>query len=370
MRKPTKTQSQKLLWEILNAAPSRAPIEEVLQTRAIQGFVNPDNTILWGRCLGADRSMYDISIDLTTHGGQGFTRQRKGKPGQPTLRCTCPSRRFPCKHEHALMYLFVNGDCVQQESTALAFVERRRQRQKKFALEHVHCSTIFADAVRGTLLFFDEESSKAAQGEVRDVLEDQLLLPIEDDRDATATQAFMTILTAARIARAHLSSERRWRKEAKMITRAEVELEDGLRHLTWSMLKQDKGRATLRASLQRASDDRVLHATTHELGGGGSAEHVDRAEKTYRVCDLLVDLLELAGPLLAESVEDLVTLHRLGDLFALVMERTGCWWVNRLLYLRVLFEAGRGPHERWRKMDEPALLELLKSLDDKVALTA
>lgn len=52
------------------------------------------DTLLWGRCQGSGREPYQVSVDLTG----------------PAYRCSCPSRKFPCKHAIALLLLWVHGD--------------------------------------------------------------------------------------------------------------------------------------------------------------------------------------------------------------------------------------------------------------------
>jgi hypothetical protein len=50
-------------------------------------------TLLWGKCQGSGRTPYQVSVDLTG----------------PAVRCSCPSRKFPCKHGLALMLLWIDG---------------------------------------------------------------------------------------------------------------------------------------------------------------------------------------------------------------------------------------------------------------------
>jgi hypothetical protein len=50
-------------------------------------------TLLWGKCQGSGKTPYQVSVDLTG----------------PTFRCSCPSRKFPCKHAIALLLLWVDG---------------------------------------------------------------------------------------------------------------------------------------------------------------------------------------------------------------------------------------------------------------------
>jgi hypothetical protein len=48
---------------------------------------------LWGRCQGSGKEAYQVCVDLT----------------EPAYRCSCPSRKFPCKHALALLMLWANG---------------------------------------------------------------------------------------------------------------------------------------------------------------------------------------------------------------------------------------------------------------------
>ena len=56
-----------------------------------------DARAVWGRCLGSGAEPYDTMVDHTLTGaGSGW-------------RCTCPSRRQPCKHALALLLRWVRG---------------------------------------------------------------------------------------------------------------------------------------------------------------------------------------------------------------------------------------------------------------------
>lgn len=66
-----------------------------LSAKAARGLMGPsqwpllgaDDASVWGECQGSGAKPYQTSVDL-----QG-----------PAFRCTCPSRKFPCKHGLALM---------------------------------------------------------------------------------------------------------------------------------------------------------------------------------------------------------------------------------------------------------------------------
>ena len=52
------------------------------------------DALIWGRCQGSGSTPYQVTVDLTG----------------PTFTCSCPSRKFPCKHGLALLMLWVEGD--------------------------------------------------------------------------------------------------------------------------------------------------------------------------------------------------------------------------------------------------------------------
>src|SRR5664279_3143822 len=54
------------------------------------GYAHP---LLWGACRGAGSTPYSVVVDVS----------------EPSYRCSCPSRKFPCKHVLALLYLWAEG---------------------------------------------------------------------------------------------------------------------------------------------------------------------------------------------------------------------------------------------------------------------
>lgn len=53
---------------------------------------NADDTVFWAECAGSGKNPYRTSVDFSL------------SAEQPTSRCSCPSRQFPCKHALGLMY--------------------------------------------------------------------------------------------------------------------------------------------------------------------------------------------------------------------------------------------------------------------------
>lgn len=65
----------------------------VLKKKFIKLHVSADGDLLFGECQGSGKVPYQCSVDFA-------------RPEQPTSRCSCPSRQFPCKHCLGLMYAF------------------------------------------------------------------------------------------------------------------------------------------------------------------------------------------------------------------------------------------------------------------------
>lgn len=60
----------------------------------IQLQIDAEQSILFGQCAGSGKEPYNVSCDFA-------------RADQPTYRCSCPSRQFPCKHSVGLMFAYV-----------------------------------------------------------------------------------------------------------------------------------------------------------------------------------------------------------------------------------------------------------------------
>lgn len=88
MGRPTVAQALALAPDGRSAATA-----ERLATPAPWSAAGHDERAAWGACRGSGRAPYQVSVD--TWG--------------PAYRCTCPSRKFPCKHALALLLLWARG---------------------------------------------------------------------------------------------------------------------------------------------------------------------------------------------------------------------------------------------------------------------
>jgi SWIM zinc finger len=81
---------------------------------------NDDGTLVFGLCKGSGKQPYELSMDLATGGDR------------PTLRCSCPSHQFPCKHQIGLMLAFVaNGAAFPVQAPPAALLEKRAKLAEK-----------------------------------------------------------------------------------------------------------------------------------------------------------------------------------------------------------------------------------------------
>jgi len=74
--------------------------------------------LLWGLCAGSGAHPYQVIVDLSV----------------PAYRCSCPSRKFPCKHALGLLLNWANGNVPDESAPsdfARAWQEEREARAKK-----------------------------------------------------------------------------------------------------------------------------------------------------------------------------------------------------------------------------------------------
>ncbi|MEU6037354.1 SWIM zinc finger family protein [Actinomadura sp. NPDC047616] len=105
--------------QVLGLAPDAA------SAKAAAGVARPskwsgtgaDGEAVWGECKGSGKSVYRACVDLT----------------EPAFRCTCPSRKFPCKHGLGLLLLWSDGTVGggARPEWAAEWVGRRRAQAEK-----------------------------------------------------------------------------------------------------------------------------------------------------------------------------------------------------------------------------------------------
>ncbi|MBM7367182.1 SWIM zinc finger family protein [Gordonia hydrophobica] len=76
-------------------------------------------SLLWGSCQGSGKKPYQVSIDLVG----------------PAYKCSCPSRKFPCKHAIALLLLWSDGAVGEGETAdhTAEWADTRARRSERVA---------------------------------------------------------------------------------------------------------------------------------------------------------------------------------------------------------------------------------------------
>ena len=106
--------------QVIALAPdsSSASAGKSLASPAKWTGLNADDRCLWGACAGSGANPYQVMVDLA----------------EPAFKCSCPSRKFPCKHGLALLFLFASQPAAfgsAARSTALIeWIEKRDGKQE------------------------------------------------------------------------------------------------------------------------------------------------------------------------------------------------------------------------------------------------
>jgi hypothetical protein len=108
--------------QIIALAPDAASAKagRSLATAAKWQNVGQDERALWGECQGSGAKPYQTVIDLN----------------EPAFKCSCPSRKFPCKHALGLFLLTANQPATAKSAAAPAWAaewlaKRDTQAQRK-----------------------------------------------------------------------------------------------------------------------------------------------------------------------------------------------------------------------------------------------
>lgn len=79
-----------------------------------------DGTFYLGECTGSGKNNYITTADFID-------------PAQPVLRCSCPSRQFPCKHGLALLYEILSGKDFTPCDIPGDILQKREKKQARTA---------------------------------------------------------------------------------------------------------------------------------------------------------------------------------------------------------------------------------------------
>ncbi|HHC73610.1 MAG TPA: hypothetical protein ENK78_00860, partial [Thiothrix sp.] len=114
----------KPIWssdQVNQLAPDTASIKAAkkLNKPAKWPLLGVSENTLWGECQGSGKKPYQTIIDFA----------------EPAFKCSCPSRKFPCKHGLALAFIYAEQNHAVTQSQPPAWVsdwlEKRQQKQAK-----------------------------------------------------------------------------------------------------------------------------------------------------------------------------------------------------------------------------------------------
>src|SRR5215207_3656142 len=93
--------------QILKMAPDAASAAAGKKLGAPKGWsdLGQSSESMWGKCQGS--AVYQVKIDLSNMG----------------YHCSCPSRKFPCKHVLGLLLLSVNAPATVSVAAAPEWVD-------------------------------------------------------------------------------------------------------------------------------------------------------------------------------------------------------------------------------------------------------
>jgi hypothetical protein len=98
-------------------SPRSLAAAEPLAVASRWAATGADDRVVWGRCRGSGAEPYDTTVDHV----------------DVAWRCTCPSRKLPCKHALALLLLWVRGGVGvgSRPESVVSWIESRDRRTSK-----------------------------------------------------------------------------------------------------------------------------------------------------------------------------------------------------------------------------------------------
>lgn len=141
--------------QILALAPdaSSAKAGSQLSTAAKWGNLGRMDGAIWGECQGSGKDPYRTGIDLT----------------EPAFKCSCPSRKFPCKHGLGLYLLLAAKPALFLDAAAPAWLDdwlgarQKRSEKKTQSLEQATPEQLAASAAQARKRE-DKRDAKVARG--------------------------------------------------------------------------------------------------------------------------------------------------------------------------------------------------------------
>src|SRR5512145_897060 len=109
--------------QIIALSPDAAAAKAAQELTTLRKWVTlgAGETALWGECQGSGAKPYQVSIDLTG----------------PAFKCSCPSRKFPCKHGIGLFLILAQQPGILTEKSpppwTIEWLSKRVEKEEKKA---------------------------------------------------------------------------------------------------------------------------------------------------------------------------------------------------------------------------------------------
>src|SRR6202789_3897415 len=152
--------------------------------------------LLWGLCAGSGTNPYQVVVDL----------------GGPAYKCSCPSRKFPCKHALGLLLNWANGALPEESAPAdfaAAWLAERRARAEKAEKSVVRTDPGDSGSSAGSSTVKDAAAARRAQqraqrvanglAELQSWLRDQVLVGLSATPTAPAARGHASEIAARMI---------------------------------------------------------------------------------------------------------------------------------------------------------------------------
>ena len=108
---------------ISSLAPDSASLSAgeglVKKNKFLKLNVDKDKTIIFGECAGSGKNPYYVSVDFIN------------SETSPTSRCSCPSRKFPCKHAIGLMTAYADGKAFAEAAIPDDIISKREKIEQR-----------------------------------------------------------------------------------------------------------------------------------------------------------------------------------------------------------------------------------------------
>jgi len=107
--------------KILAISPNASAVANAKKICSSGAFVklahSSDDTFYMGECKGSGKSNYIVSADFIDE-------------ENPVIRCSCPSRQFPCKHGLALLFEIADGKTFEECEIPEDILAKREKKEK------------------------------------------------------------------------------------------------------------------------------------------------------------------------------------------------------------------------------------------------